>query len=577
MGYTYTYTAQGIGYCDSCPADTYKGTIGPGACTPCNAHASTILYAVRTSISDCRCNPGYGGSVGYCELCPVGTYKPSTANVACNSCSPLTNLLVGSTTYDDCVCDVGWTGVYCYKCRHNTYKDFPGPGACIDCPANSASVQGAPNIETCKCNMGYSWNATTRLCVACVSGKYKDVVGPSECIFCSTNLPVSQISPEASTSKSMCKCNAGYGDSACTICASGEYKDIVGASPCISCGDATSSPIGSTNKSDCICGFGASPEVIQGETVCSLCDVGHYKDAEGRGECHACGIPVGERGAGGEYSGEKGASTCTLCQPGEYANTTMATACTLCQAGTYAGTILSTACVDCQAGAYAAEEGLSACVNCTPGTFSPTTAGRTCELCPRGTYAGTILSTACVDCQAGAYAAEEGLSACVNCTPGTFSPTTAGTSCEQCPKGTYLNTSGGTVCLNCSAGYEDNIARTRCPACPLGRFSAADRASTCDPCPEGTYLNASARTACFPCAYGNMTSPEASVAPADCVCRPGHIASAGGGCESDFYYPPTSGSAPASGGYTLSAIALTLWVLHSGWVHCRMLLSGTQW
>ena len=438
------YTVADWGGCVRCPTDTYKDTVGPHACTVCSVGSSTGTSTGRTSRYNCICIAGYGGSLGNCEICPAGTYKGygSGSCIPCDySVPPALTSRVGATSSSKCICNVGFWGYFCSACPYNTYKDFTGTRGCIDCPPNSATQLrsvGAPNIESCKCNKGYSWNATTRVCVACVDGKYKDVVGPSECILCGTNLPLSQISPEASTSKSMCECNVGYGGSACTICTSGEYKDILGASPCISCGDAASSPIGSTNNSDCICGLGSSPEVIQGKTVCSLCDVGHYKAVPGGTECHACGIPIGERGAGGEYSEGKGGSTCTLCQPGEYINTTMATACTLCQAGTYADTNWSTGCVDCP------------------------------------------------------------------------------------------------------AGYEDSAARTSCIPCTPGTFSSSDAVSSCDSCPAGTYLNASAGTACFSCAYGNMTSAEASVEPSDCFCIQGYKDRVGGGCDSDFWYPPSA-------------------------------------
>jgi hypothetical protein len=107
------------------------------------------------------------------------------------------------------------------------------------CPERTSSSMGSDAISDCICDLGYSLFVNTSdenrtLCVACEVGKYKRVMGSSDCVACFGNAT----SPEASQSASDCLCTAGFtsslkSSSNCSVCPLGTYKDFVGSEPCI--------------------------------------------------------------------------------------------------------------------------------------------------------------------------------------------------------------------------------------------------------------------------------------------------------------------------------------------------------
>jgi hypothetical protein len=112
---------------------------------------------------------------GWCEQCPLGTYKPVRGNVECTSCpsgmfspriaatSISTCLPCGANSVsgagsDQCACDVGFSGAAdaCTACAADTFKTQVGPSTCGVCPANSIIAANASRAAMpCTCLSGF--------------------------------------------------------------------------------------------------------------------------------------------------------------------------------------------------------------------------------------------------------------------------------------------------------------------------------------------------------------------------------------------------------------------------------------
>jgi hypothetical protein len=262
----------------------------------------------------------------------------------------------------------------------------------------------------------------------------------------------------------------------CINCEAGKYSNG-GVSVCTDCVQGSTSPIGSTAITSCVCKSGfvtvsTNPLVCEqaactaGSTgpsgSCTQCVPGKYKTVSGSAPCDDC--------LAGKYSAATGASTaatCLSCSAGSYAGTPGSFACSLCPSGKYSavtGASTSTTCQDCSAGKYSAATGASTaatCQNCAAGSYAATQASSACSLCPSGKYSNAIAaSTTCQDCLAGKYSAATGASTaatCQNCSAGSYSTSTGATleaACLVCPIDTN-SPSGSATLSNCSCntGY----------------------------------------------------------------------------------------------------------------------------
>jgi len=139
-------------------------------------------------VADCRCNAGHSGpNGGECTACVAGKYKDTAGSAECLACpSSSASLSDGSDSVTDCRCNAGYTGNNggaCTACVAGKYKDTVGPADCLDCPSSdSTSTAGSDNVTDCECNAGYTGN-NGGACSACVAGKYKDS-GSAECSSC---------------------------------------------------------------------------------------------------------------------------------------------------------------------------------------------------------------------------------------------------------------------------------------------------------------------------------------------------------------------------------------------------------
>jgi len=112
-----------------CASGSFKTRIGPAACEPCGAHASSPSASANQTACECAAPLWEDGSDGL----------PSEGFDCQPACLP------GSTK--------GATA--CEPCQPETYKDSTGPGACTPCPSPAnASLAGSASAANCTCRAG---------------------------------------------------------------------------------------------------------------------------------------------------------------------------------------------------------------------------------------------------------------------------------------------------------------------------------------------------------------------------------------------------------------------------------------
>ena len=157
--------------CTNCPPNTYKSGNGwkKTDCAACPSGTYTQTWNGRTSASDCvnipACPAGYARNPdgitcsvtscpagkqpnsigGYCDSCPVGTYKTDTSLNSCTPCtSGLTTAAIGSTAASACVTPASLdTGSY------TVYDNsWVGSGSFVDYNALSTKINGVTTATT---------------------------------------------------------------------------------------------------------------------------------------------------------------------------------------------------------------------------------------------------------------------------------------------------------------------------------------------------------------------------------------------------------------------------------------------
>jgi len=127
------------------------------------------------------------------------------------------------------------------------------------------------------------------------------------------------------------------------------------------------------------------------------------------------------------------------------------TVCEVCNAGHYAENGAATACDECEPGSAAAGTGFTACVPCAPGRHISIYSATRCEDCGMRTFSDSTGMSECLSCAQGRYALVTGLTACFNCEPGRYAQSNGSSECTQCEYGQYTGQSQSTGCRRCSA------------------------------------------------------------------------------------------------------------------------------
>lgn len=500
--------AHGATACQTCPADTYAAQSGKAACDACHGSSSRDVKASPVpadsdEAEDCQCDSGHflltETLPATCAQCPLGTFKDSSGNDACETCS------AGSTT--EAVGAI--SSVLCIDCGIDTYSATqtaaPGhpvpPQTCQACPDDSSAPSTSTSAAACLCDPGFTATSDSAGCEACALGTYKTLSGSAPCTACDTGT-VGVPDVERRTLKS----------ESCTPCAVDTYQDEQLCAPCPA---NTASPALSDALSECLCLAGHEGVA---EAACSPCAPGSVKPSTGPGSCVPC--------AAGTYSDASGASVCSTCPS---------------SSESLQG---SDGLDDCTCIAGYGHDGTS-CIQCTTGKYS-VSGGAGCQECPVNHYypSGTAPFDLdlCVMCptNSSSPSAAYGKDACM-CDHGFIRRSLANRRslqeaenwhCEACPGGTYCpietDSNGQRQLLSntydCplnSWSLESATSISEC-YCLAGYFGTDGNCAVCTVdhfCPEGAEVAtacSSLRSHASTLAVGGKTSVD------DCICNAGY-------------------------------------------------------
>lgn len=286
--------------------------LAPGA-NDCHANA-TCANTVGSYV--CSCKSGYMNSANLSRAngtdcvdkneCAAGAGSDCDVNAHCTntygsfSCSCIPGYYDVSASLSK---RVGTAGT-CTSCARGTYSGAGGATSCLACPSNSSTLTpGATAVTSCVCDAGLSGTILNRSsnCSVCGEGYYS-LAGATSCTACGGGAT----SPRASKSVAACACPAGT---------------YLSGAQCMPCTPPPSvggdSPMGSTAKSQCICGAGYYKNLtLNGNasaslycSVCNSCPVG-YKMAGCGGTAEGECIDVDEC-AGGTSSCDRQHANCT--------------------------------------------------------------------------------------------------------------------------------------------------------------------------------------------------------------------------------------------------------------------------
>ena len=260
----YTLAISGSS-CESCPSGYYKSASGNGVCSPCGTGATVKSAAGASYAAACDCLAGYqlSANASSCATCPAGSYKGSVGNTACVSCGAGAARVsaTGTNFSTSCQCSAGFqpdviaAPSQCVACPVQTFKDVQSNAPCTACPPNSVSAAGQTSQSACTCSAGYEGDATvssaqTDSCRSCPYGYYKTAAGNTGCTACLVgNTTLQRASTLASDCSERCgncvvrggetcdDCNGGGGDGCSSSCVvePGWSCPTAGAA-CVQCG-----------------------------------------------------------------------------------------------------------------------------------------------------------------------------------------------------------------------------------------------------------------------------------------------------------------------------------------------------
>jgi len=231
---------------------------------------------------------------------------------------------------------------------------------------------------------------------------------------------IASSSPIAFDRSTKCPCNAGFGGSGrsnCASCAPGSYKSMAAAVPCSLCpvnmysfavqaldiGSCVSCPEGTVSMAGEIICYCAPGSTGPNFGPCASCAASTFKNWRNSSACVAC--PANSDSVAGTllcpcnvgYTGPLG-GPCVACVPGKYKNSTGTAACTTCPANSYEPDLAATLVTNCTCNTgYEGADG-GPCTACVPGKYKATNGSVACVQCPVDTYIDVQASAFCKAC-----------------------------------------------------------------------------------------------------------------------------------------------------------------------------------
>eukprot|EP00960_Hanusia_phi_P012125 353365-Hanusia_phi.AAC.1 len=482
------YNGVNGGTCTPCAENTFKFKIGIGTCYKCPVNS--FSSAASTDISNCSCRAGYtdyitGDQSKTCSPCPPNSYKAVNGRSECISCPENSFSPIASNSPLNCTCNPGYYQDAitrgCMECGFNHYNPYPGKTFCKSCTLNSFTYSSTAVFDTeCTCKTGYTGNELVG-CNSCPSGSYKSTVGTAPCSYCGPHFT----SPKASSTADSCECDAGFSYAFdpfnlryyCSFCVSGKYKNFTGNSDCVDCPYGTTSKLGGTN---CFCGAGF---YVKHSSDCTACEVGKYSEDDME-YCVDCPENTTTVQSGSDLltkcvciPGHTALTTGTPCFPcssGKYKSETASIECTVCPENQYSehGQDAVTGCY-CNAGYYKTDSG--ACGRCPTGTYKSLGFETFCINCPYSMISNVgsidisqcictdgfvMIDGQCYECPINTYADRN---SCIPCPAHSTSPSKSSSinSCE-CMAGYYYfaNITAPFECVDCPVStYKDSVGK----------------------------------------------------------------------------------------------------------------------
>ncbi len=410
--------------CTECRAGYYSTEAGTGTCTACEAGR----FQTSTFSTDCT-------------VCALGKYEPSTAQTVCDDlCSPgkygisrsiFNDFSVVETSYEDS----GLNTVLLTEAECEAFVSSlngggstglgPGLGGVVS--ATYAGVLNeVGNPQGCfRQGNTYYFNENTDSTAPC--GAY----GVSICVLKIELNPISENTACANCPIGTENLVEGITDiSSCQNCAKGKYNDVPG--------------------DECkLCASGKFKNGV-GAYECDLCAPGYYS-GDGAVTCTAC--PTGR--FVGSY-GSDSLSDCTPCGKGKFADVSGLSSCKLCPQGQYQNELDKVSCKDCGWGTHQDQTGQQGCKNCPTGRYSNENKLVYCHLCAAGKVQASTGQTSCNNCGTGQSTnGNTGWTSCQNCANGKYQDQEGGASCKTCPGcTTSTHTSGSTSCKRGDTRYK---------------------------------------------------------------------------------------------------------------------------
>jgi hypothetical protein len=528
--------------CVTCAVDTYKSSISFAACDACPLHTGTAERGA-TIFSQCKCNAGYsadivtGGNIVSitdlaCAACQPGTYKATRGTAPCLTCP--SNSHSSETGANTCSCNAGFEGDFlaCTPCATGTFKDVNST-ICNTCPDFSTSMPQSTSIEACHCNAGYE-TIDGDTCLACSSGKYKEVINDDiMCQTCSANSQSQQ-----STASVRCVCNSGFQGTAvtgsdCVLCNNTSYKSSAGTEACTQCLDTQhTSVLPRTQQSDCHCNVGYTGTDIS----CTACGVGEYKSTVGNVACDTCidsthtlsaSTTVNDCVCNAGFIGANG--NCQQCTAGKYSSANNCQDCPL-YSDALAG---SDDIVDCTCNTGYTRSGDTCDISCGPGfEGDEISEANSCIPCSAGKYKSTTGSETCLNCPAFSthFLTQQSTELSCVCNQGytKVDGATGNGYCLQCASGTFNNFAGETRCYDCAVATNGlTCSSISVSAVPAGMGVTGQNIFQCS---AGTW-NDGTNLQCQSCPVPSSNSgPIAAISPDDCYCAAGYERNAASVC-----------------------------------------------
>lgn len=436
--------ALGDYICVECAADSYNeahGSADADACVACPHNTSTAELPGRGEPTDCVCDPGFSaaladGSVAYvCAACAPGTFQTARNQSRCVGCQPGSYATVEHADTAD-VCERCADGSFttdpaqtvCSACPVGTWQNTSDLGVtatnCSRCPPHSTHARtGVTDVGLCVCGPGRvgrgvggdyrcapcdpgSFCPGNRTQTACAIDSWSAGGVVDGCTLCAALSQTGTGLPRASAERCLCSAGAeGTYDGNCTLCAVGKiraafdeaspaecvscpadtYADSRGLTACAACPANSHAPVGSSNRTACVCGPG-----FYGPAggACELCQVDTF--CPGGAFSNPCMLH------GTATAGAVAKTNCS-CLPGFYTET-VGTICSSCRYDHYCPGAMNIYACPQNATSHSNAASVAQCV-CDPGHWRGCVANLTGHFVgPRGVPCTVDHSLPCSEC-----------------------------------------------------------------------------------------------------------------------------------------------------------------------------------